>query len=520
MRMSNNEQREIIPFRKSNQLISSKVHNNLLTNKLYAIAMTRIETEGSKEGDKLVAKMYPGEIQELVGQNSNIYRELRLAAALMTGQSIGIEDGRGNFKFFSVVNEATYIGGVFKIEFNENIRPHIKDLTQNYTTLNLVTMTSFKKDVSFRIYEILKAAEYRIRGDVNDGKVTVTYYLNEFRFMIGVANIDEAGVQKYINRNKPNIDWDYLFETVCKEKKYENWYDFKRYVLVPAQKELKKTSDIAFDFDGVRVKGNKIGKIKIDIYKNVPTEDAASKAKKQKYIDAHKTKIEQLEFPDMPAFSDLMEKYKNHAYLREDDVKYLLQIAGYNKELVEEAIAIADKTPESSAVNYISWIENYIVSCLKTEKMMQIIDVLPEKLTEYVGHNELTTENLNTLYNKAEGDISLVINGIEAADKQDEVRNYMGWIIAYIERGGYAEPIETLKGSASQAKRVKKIMKEYEENKASIAEKVWNSQKTKEEYPLFEEYLAQNGMSTEIIEDLLSSEERVQMFFDWKRGNK
>ena len=69
------ENNELV-IRKSNQLISSKMHNNLFTNKLYAIAMTRIEQEGCKENEKLVARLYPGEIQALLGDNGNIYREL------------------------------------------------------------------------------------------------------------------------------------------------------------------------------------------------------------------------------------------------------------------------------------------------------------------------------------------------------------------------------------------------------------------------------------------------------------
>lgn len=235
------ENNELV-IRKSNQLISSKMHNNLFTNKLYAIAMTRIEQEGCKENEKLVARLYPGEIQALLGDNGNIYRELKVAAKLMTGQSMVIESEDGNFKAFTIVNEAEYRDGIFKIEFNENIKPHILELTRNYTTLNLSVMTIFDKDMSFRLYEILQKEMYKSRLDVNDGKVEVEYNLNELRFMTGNANINEEKVQRYLARNKI-VDWDYLYESVVIEKKYSNWTDFKRYVLKPAQEEIKRTSE-------------------------------------------------------------------------------------------------------------------------------------------------------------------------------------------------------------------------------------------------------------------------------------
>lgn len=433
------ENNELV-IRKSNQLISSKMHNNLFTNKLYAIAMTRIEQEGCKENEKLVARLYPGEIQALLGDNGNIYRELKVAAKLMTGQSMVIESEDGNFKAFTIVNEAEYRDGIFKIEFNENIKPHILELTRNYTTLNLSVMTIFDKDMSFRLYEILQKEMYKSRLDVNDGKVEVEYNLNELRFMTGNANINEEKVQRYLARNKI-VDWDYLYESVVIEKKYSNWTDFKRYVLKPAQEEIKRTSDIAFDFEGTRVGGNKIRRIRFIIYQN-----------------------EQLD-------ASLVKKHKS------------------KEKLIK-----------------------------KMNKQVEMTDILYSAIiADFEGHNYLTREDIVLLMNKAGNDEKLVRNAIREADKQGALTNYMGWLIRYIENGGY-KSVSTLNGDANKAVVVEEVMKEYKDKKSDIAESTWSKIKQKEEFSDFEEYLTSNGISLIDIEVVYDAAEKVSMYTEWKIG--
>lgn len=433
------ENNELV-IRKSNQLISSKMHNNLFTNKLYAIAMTRIEQDGCKENEKLVARLYPGEIQALLGDNGNIYRELKVAAKLMTGQSMVIESEDGNFKAFTIVNEAEYRDGIFKIEFNENIKPHILELTRNYTTLNLSVMTIFDKDMSFRLYEILQKEMYKSRLDVNDGKVEVEYNLNELRFMTGNANINEEKVQRYLARNKI-VDWDYLYESVVIEKKYSNWTDFKRYVLKPAQEEIKRTSDIAFDFEGIRVGGNKIRRIRFIIYQN-----------------------EQLD-------ASLVKKHKS------------------KEKLIK-----------------------------KMNKQVEMTDILYSAIiADFEGHNYLTREDIVLLMNKAGNDEKLVRNAIREADKQGALTNYMGWLIRYIENGGY-KSVSTLNGDANKAVVVEEVMKEYKDKKSDIAESTWSKIKQKEEFSDFEEYLTSNGISLIDIEVVYDAAEKVSMYTEWKIG--
>ena len=89
------EQNTDLMIRKSNTLISGKFKTSILENKIMAIALTRIEI---KDGCP-VARLYPGEIKQLLGKNTdtNIYKKLKRTAKLMTGHQIVIEDSKGNF---------------------------------------------------------------------------------------------------------------------------------------------------------------------------------------------------------------------------------------------------------------------------------------------------------------------------------------------------------------------------------------------------------------------------------------
>ena len=262
----NQSNKEDIILRKSNDLVGAKYKSSLLENKITSIAMTRIEIDNN---DDICARLYPGELKRLLNKGSadkNIYNDLKVLGKSITGHSIVIEDGLGNFTAFALIKTAEYENGVFTIKFNEEIKPHILGLQRNYTTLNLSTLSSFNKNCSFRLYEVLSKEMYKPKNE--DGAVIVVYGINELKFMIGLANADEKGVQRYLATHQKNIDWDYIYDNVVVEKSYPEWRDFRKRILLPAQIELEEKSDIRFEFEGIRLGGNGYKKIEFKIYKN------------------------------------------------------------------------------------------------------------------------------------------------------------------------------------------------------------------------------------------------------------
>ena len=444
--MSENEKNEayymdnVLILRKSNALIGAKYKTNLLENQLLSIAMTRIEVDAKSPDAPIKARLYPTDINKLINKGKNIYRELKIVSNTLASHPVTIEDGSGNFKVFAFITEVTYENQVLEITFSENIRPHILGLQKNYTTLNLSILTGFVKNASFRIYEILQKEMYRSRNSVNSGMVSVTYNLNELRFMIGLANSEEAAVQRYIAKNRDNVDWDYLYEHVAIEKSYGVWQDLKKRVLNPAQKELAESSDIRFEYEGIRQGGNKIRKIRFDIYPNV--------------------------------------------------------VSGSAREALEKRAKVIEE--ESS--------EEYRQS-VQQENTYQGI------YREFVGHNNLSYDDISLLLSKAKYDEETVRSAIKMADKQTEISNYMGWLLKCIE-GGWSEPVEVVAGSDKKAN----IIKEAKNDMASpeFQKIMWEKLTQKDDFPDFLEYikLSRNAFES-IYED---PKERAEVYADWKTG--
>lgn len=336
-------------IRKSNTLISGKYKTSILENKIMAIALTRIEIVNGCP----VAKLYPGEIKTLLGKktDTNIYKSLKRTAKLMTGHQIVIEDNKGNFSIFTMVNNADYIDKQYIITFNKNMTPYVHQLKTNFTTYEVATLMKIEKAHSYRLYELLKKEIYRSDPNINNGIVTKEYGLSELKCTIGLANTDEEGVRRAIADGK---SWDDIYDNVVKDKSFEVWYEFRRQVLDVAKKELAEKSDIMFEYEPLKYgSGAKVRRIRFYIAKNEP----ARKPEMDKMVDLiHDINGEQMtmDFENEGVFS-----YVGHNKLTRDDIIEFLRVAENDEKKVEEAIQFADS--QEYIKNYAGW----IVSCIK-----------------------------------------------------------------------------------------------------------------------------------------------------------
>lgn len=427
-------------LKKSNAFITSKYKSTLQEGKIMAVALSRIEEEaqGNERDAKLVAKLYPGELKHLLGSPTNIYNTLKKVSKSIVGHTMLIEDGNGNFKSFAIVTNADYIDGEFSIVFNDAIKPHVFGLKTNYTKLELTVMTSVSSNSSYRIYELLKKEVYRCDPNVNGGKVDIEYNLNEFRFMIGLANIEEQAVKNAIARMGRNIDWDYLYENVVNEKMYSDVRNLQKKILNPAKEELADLSNIQFDYKLKCIRGNKYSHIVFTVSSNTPSKKNAQMIDKKKKILEQN---EQMEYPEI--------QYQEF----------------YDK---------------------------------------------------YIGHNRLTRDDLDVLICKSVYNIELIEQAILAADKQNYIGNYMGWLIKYIERGGY-NVVPVSNGNAEQGERVEQVKAVYEStDKNEIAEMSWTKSKSQPEFDEFEQYIKLQGLTISQLELIYSTPERISMYTDWR----
>lgn len=402
----------------------------MLENRITAIALTRIELNNKGSHSTLEAKLYPGELKKMVSDPKHIYRDLKKVAKLITGRSILMENGNGDFKAFSLIPYAEYVNGVFTIKFNEELKDYIIGLKNNYTVFELEVVKKFKLNASFRLYEILKKEAYKI-PKTKDGYTLAIYNLSELRFILGLANNESTLVRNSIATYKSNIDWDIVYSKLDKkDKKYEDWREFRRCIIEPARKELEEVSDICFDYKGIR-EGRSIKKILFTIRRNTPVE----------------TNQEQS--------------------ISENDYDQLELLTMAHQELYRE----------------------------------------------FIGHNDLTKEDIDLLLEKASYEETSVRRAIALADKQGQINNYVGWLIRCIENSYYET--QTLSGSSKQAEIISNFKEKYEEEKPNISKSVWEKIKQK---PEFEEFLSAipGNLTESQLEVVYESEELVQMFTDWK----
>jgi plasmid replication initiation protein len=115
--------------------------------------------------------------------------------------------------------------GTIDIRFDPFLRPYLLELKREFTSYKLENVVKLKSSYAIRIYELLKQYE-KIKER--------TFLLSDLRKLLGVDNL------------------------------YPAYGNFKQRVLIPAQKELQKKTDISFKLEEIK-NGRRVVKIKFII---------------------------------------------------------------------------------------------------------------------------------------------------------------------------------------------------------------------------------------------------------------
>ncbi|MGX1402379.1 plasmid replication initiation protein [Bradyrhizobium japonicum] len=115
--------------------------------------------------------------------------------------------------------------GTIDIRFDPFLRPYLLQLKREFTSYKLENVVKLKSSYAIRIYELLKQYEKLEER---------TFLLSDLRQLLGADDI------------------------------YPAYGNFKQRVLMPAQKELKKKTDISFEIEEVKV-GRRVEKLKFII---------------------------------------------------------------------------------------------------------------------------------------------------------------------------------------------------------------------------------------------------------------
>ena len=164
--------------------------------------------------------------------------------------------------------------GMVELTFSPYLKPYMLKLNTMFTQYKLGNILSMKSKYSPRIYELLKC--------------------NEFK------------KQSYLE-----IEVEELRKLLKADTIYPKYNDFKRYIIERTQKELKKISDISFDFEEIKT-GRKVTSIRFFINSN------SNKTKRiSKEINTHAndeiaaTVVEELEIDYINKIKAIIESYCN-----------------------------------------------------------------------------------------------------------------------------------------------------------------------------------------------------------------
>lgn len=178
--------------------------------------------------------------------------------------------------------------GMVTLKFSPDLKPYMLKLSNMFTQYKLANILCMKSKYSPRIYEILKCNEFKKQGYIE-------IEIHDLRKLLKAENI------------------------------YPLYGDFKRRILQQTQKELKKLSDISFEFDEIKT-GRSITSIKFYIHTN--------KTKYKNEIAAEKEDPGQ-QNNDLNLIKQVQAIFYNHR-ITENEASCILKDANNNIDLIKQ----------------------------------------------------------------------------------------------------------------------------------------------------------------------------------------
>ena len=176
---------------RSNSMITAKYTSSLIENKLMVWALQAAQPD---EHGRPSVSMTTDEVRQLTGVKGNgIYDALKRAAGQMIGRTMFIEDKeKHSFAYLNLIHYAQFKDGIFTVTFTPECNDMLYNLKNNFTSMKLKTLFSFKSNYAFRLYEILKTKEYNIPD--SNYPYSITYDLADLKLQLNCINTEEKKV--------------------------------------------------------------------------------------------------------------------------------------------------------------------------------------------------------------------------------------------------------------------------------------------------------------------------------------
>lgn len=229
-------------IRKANHLIEASYKLSAVEQKVIAILASTIKTEDDD------FKLYPIRIkdfQSFTGTSSNNYERMEDVILGLKEKNIKIifpnEEGKKVILNVSWLSSTKHTegSGVIELRFDPSLKPFLLQLKTRFTNYRLKNVIQLRSQFSIRIYELLK--QYERLGQR-------LFSIANLRLVLGI----EIG-------------------------QYRLYADFKRKVILVAQDELARKTDISFTFEEIKI-GHGIGQIRFFIKSKTMVKEQLNKA--------------------------------------------------------------------------------------------------------------------------------------------------------------------------------------------------------------------------------------------------
>lgn len=196
-------------------------------------------------------------IKDRSGKN---YTNIKQSLKSLSDKSFWMEQENGSEVLMRWIEKVIidHRSGVIEIRLDKDLKPYLLQLKQFFTKYNYLYVMTMKSQYSIRLYELLKSY-----GNIH----AIAYEVTELRKLL-------------------NLDDDVL----------PRWYDFKRFVLEQAIKEINQLTDIKIKY----VPNKRGGRSVLEAEFYVEPKSEAEQVMTQRLIERTLDKQKKAEYDDMP----------------------------------------------------------------------------------------------------------------------------------------------------------------------------------------------------------------------------
>lgn len=304
---------------KSNYIIESSYKLSLQEQRLICILTAKINKD---DIEFATYKFTHSEINNILSKHKISFNELSQHIDSLRNKELVIIKEESLLKTKWLSSAEYFKDGSIELCFDNKLKPYLLQLKERFTKVSLDKAITFNSNYSCRIYELLKQYE-------GIGKITIS--IDALRTMFCIEPYE-----------------------------YSRYNDFKRKVLLQAQKEINlDKTDISFDFEEIKT-GRKVTSIKFYIKQN-------------KAISEIVATLEDIKPNDKQGIYDIkLVKEIIHEQISDIEAQNILNIANGDINIIKEKYKYSETVPKIG--NVVGWIIDAIKKDYKRTKGKVKID--------------------------------------------------------------------------------------------------------------------------------------------------